>query len=159
MPAGQPTKYKKKYVEQVEKLCATFGADDKKLAEFYEVCEDTIHNWKKKYPKFFESIKKGKDIYDTENVEKSLLRRALGYSYKEETLEQTEDAKGKTTKKNKTVGKHMPPDTTAQIFWLKNRNKKRWKDIKAIAQTGSDDEDKAFLTLQEWRKANAVEKI
>jgi hypothetical protein len=28
-----------------------------------------------------------------------------------------------------TVAKHIPPDTTAMIFWLKNRRRDQWRDV------------------------------
>ncbi|TRB81349.1 helix-turn-helix domain-containing protein, partial [Mannheimia haemolytica] len=74
---GQPTKYKPEYVTQVEKLCL-LGATDKDIADFFEVAESTINNWKIEYPEFLESIKKGKLLADA-NVANSLYKRALGY--------------------------------------------------------------------------------
>lgn len=131
---GRPTDYKKEYNEQAEKVCVIFGADDKKLAEFFGVCVATIDNWKKEYPEFLESIKKGKDKYDTENVEVSLRERACGYKHKETKYFSHE---GVVTDK-RILTKHYPPDTTAAIFWLKNRHPERWKDIKAVELTGKD---------------------
>lgn len=66
-------------------------------------------------------------------VEKSLLQRALGYSY-EETSEKYED--GELTER-KVTKKHIPPDTTAQIFWLKNRKPEQWRD-KPQSESASD---------------------
>jgi hypothetical protein len=132
---GRPTKYKKKYVKEAEKACSIFGADDNKLAKWFEVNQDTIYEWKKIHQEFSEAIKTGKDIYDTENVEKSLLRRAMGY----QTIETHEEAcneKGCKGTRIKTVTKWVVSDT-AIIFWLKNRNPQRWRDIKAV-QVKSD---------------------
>jgi len=44
---GRPTKYLSEYNEQVEKLCK-LGATDKQLADFFNVTEKTINNWKVK---------------------------------------------------------------------------------------------------------------
>ena len=112
--AGQPTKYKKKYNEQVEKLCK-LGATDKEIGNFFNVTETTINNWKIKEPEFFESIKRGKVLADM-NVAESLYNRALGYEHKEEKIFCTN---GEVTKV-KTV-KHYPPDTAAVMAWLNNR--------------------------------------
>ena len=57
--AGRPTNYKKEYDEQAYKLCL-LGATDKEMADFFNVKEQTINNWKKNHPSFFESIKRGK---------------------------------------------------------------------------------------------------
>ena len=130
--AGQPTKYKKEYDEQAEKACAIFGADDKKLAEFFGVTERTINNWKKDHSEFFQSIKNGKDIYDTNKVEISLLERACGYEHEEEKVF---CHNGEIITHTQT--KHYPPETVAAIFWLKNRHPDRWKDIKRTELSGS----------------------
>lgn len=59
--AGAPTKYDEVFNEQVYKLCL-LGAIDKEIAEFFNVCEATINNWKIEYPEFLESIKKGNKL-------------------------------------------------------------------------------------------------
>ena len=53
-----------------------------------------------------------------------LLKRALGYEYTEKKIEIEANGGKKITQ---TV-KHMAPDTTAQIFWLKNRRPDKWRD-------------------------------
>jgi len=127
MAGGRPKKYKEEYNEQAEKACTIFGADDKKLAEFFGACKATITNWKRDYPKFLASIKKGKDIFDTEHVEVSLLERACGYEHPEEKVF-CQDGEIITHQQIK----HYPPETTAAIFWLKNRNPGRWRDTKSV---------------------------
>lgn len=57
-------------------------------------------------------------------VENALLKRALGYEYMEERVEISEKDGRKVIQTVKTV----IPDTTAQIFWLKNRRPDRWRD-------------------------------
>lgn len=57
-------------------------------------------------------------------VENALLKRALGYEYMEERVEISEKDGRKVIQTTKTV----PPDTTAQIFWLKNRRPDKWRD-------------------------------
>lgn len=120
---ARPTKYKKEYDEQAYKLCVEFGATDKDLAKFFDTTEQTINNWKAANPSFFESIKAGKDEFDTQNVEAALVQRAIGYSHKETKLF---NINGQIV--GEEVVKHYPPDSTAIIFWLKNRNKDRWSN-------------------------------
>ncbi len=134
---ARPTKYKTSFNKQAEQLCR-LGATDTELAEFFEVNEDSIHTWKKRYPKFSESIKRGKTIADIK-VADSLFKRANGYKVKEVFFERVDtkavletegDAAITTgdTYKKKIVTKEIAPDVTAQIFWLKNRQKKKWRD-------------------------------
>ena len=95
----------------------------------------TLYDWRNKFPKFDDALKKGKEVADI-LVENALFKRALGYTY-EETI--TEITRAPYTKKDGTIGereeKHIRkvtktalPDTTAQIFWLKNRKPGVWRD-------------------------------
>ena len=99
------------------------GLTDEQIAENMGISCSTLYDWKNKYSDISESLKKGKEVVDV-LVENALFKRALGYEYKEVTKED-----GVTTK---VVTKHMPPDTTAQIFWLKNRRPDLWRDRKNI---------------------------
>lgn len=95
------------------------GLTQQQIANNLGISIDTLIENKKKYSEFNNALKKGKEVIDFE-VENALLKRALGYEYEEETYEN-----GILTKK---VKKQVPPDTTAQIFWLKNRKPNNWKD-------------------------------
>lgn len=118
---ARPTDYREEYAEQARKLCL-LGYTDKQLADFFNVSEQTINTWKIKHPQFLESIKRGKEIADI-NVVESLYKRAIGIEYDEIELKTDGKAKSK-----RVVKKFIPPDTTAQIFWLKNRQPKSWRD-------------------------------
>ncbi len=90
------------------------------------VSVSSIDRWQREHPEFRRAIKRGKDEYDARNVEARLLDRCLGYEYevvREQTLPNG-------TKRVTVTRKHMPPDVTACIFWLTNRNPERWKRIK-----------------------------
>lgn len=119
--AGAPSLYKPEYAEQTRKLCL-LGATDAELADFFNVAESTINNWKEAHPEFLESIRKGKEIADAE-IADSLYNRAKGYSHPEDKIFQYEGAPIIVP----TV-KHYPPDTAAAIIWLKNRQPKKWRD-------------------------------
>jgi hypothetical protein len=141
---ARPKKYKKEFDEQAEKLCIIYGSDDKKLAQFFDVNVATINRWKNEFEKFCESIKRGKDVYDTEHVEVSLRERACGYEHPEEKVF-CQDGKIITHQQIK----HYPPETTAAIFWLKNRHPGRWKDVKRTEMGGIDGEPiKHEITLR-----------
>ena len=106
------------------------GLIDEQIAENAGITPSTLYEWKKKYPDISEALKKGKEVVDIQ-VENALLKRALGYSYKETKIEETADGDKVTV----TV-KEAVPDTTAQIFWLKNRRPDKWRDKQDIEHSG-----------------------
>lgn len=120
-PGGRPSSYKPEYAGQAEKLCK-FGATDVDLADFFDVTINTIGNWKARHPEFLGALRGGKDVAD-DRVERSLYQRALGYTYDSLKIFQFQGAVVKEPYRE-----HIPPDTTAAIFWLKNRRPGDWRD-------------------------------
>jgi len=125
---GRPSKFNQEMLEQARKL-ALLGATDEQVADFFEVTKQTINNWKQSHPEFFASLKEGKDELDNQVV-KSLFHRAMGYSHPEDKIF---NAGGEPMVVPTT--KHYPPDTTAAIFWLKNRQPENWRDKTEVTQT------------------------
>ena len=128
--AGRPTKYKEEYSEQVEKLCR-LGSTDEDIADFFNVSVATIGNWKNDYSGFLEAIKRGKVVADAEVADR-LYKRATGYSHPDVHVS---NFQGEVTLTP--IKKNYPPDTTAAIFWLKNRQKEYWRDKQHVEQSGS----------------------
>lgn len=118
---GRPSKKDSINMEQVKKLYLA-GWDDKQVADFIGVTEQTINNWKIKDHSFFESLKDWK-LQADEKVERSLYERACGYKHKAIKIFQYE---GKIITAD--YIEHYPPDTTSCIFWLKNRQPQLWRD-------------------------------
>lgn len=99
------------------------GLTDEQIANNMGINVATLYRWKIDYCEICESLKKGKEVVDR-MVENALLKRALGYEY-EEVSEKYE--LGILTER-KVTKKQVVPDTTAQIFWLKNRKPNDWRD-------------------------------
>lgn len=139
---GRPTEYKDEFNRQAEKLCL-LGSTDADLADFFDVTETTINNWKLKHPDFFESIKRGKISADA-NVASRLYKRAIGYEHDEDKIfnNNGEPLIVPTIK-------HVQPDTTAAIFWLKNRQPKMWRDKQEIEHGGSVHQEVSNLTPEQ----------
>lgn len=122
------------------------GLIDEQIAEKADITPSTLYEWKKKYSEISEALKKGKEVVDIQ-VENALLKRALGYSYEEVTQEICEDAEngGTELRVTKIVTKEVVPDTTAQIFWLKNRRPDKWRDKQDLHVSGALDTEKTKL--------------
>ena len=108
---------------------------------FFEVAVSTVNLWKVQHAEFSESIRVPKEQAD-DRVEQSLFRRALGYEHDEVDLKVVGGAIVQTD-----VRKHYPPDSTAMIFWLKNRRPDLWRDKReeaAPTEGNSDDLLKAM---------------
>jgi hypothetical protein len=126
---GRPSKYKPEFTEQAKKLCR-LGATDADLAKFFLVAESTLHLWKTEHAEFSEALKEGKEMADAEVADK-LFKRATGYSHEAVKIVASPD--GRQVQVPYT--EHYPPDTTAAIFWLKNRRPDLWRDQKVIDAT------------------------
>jgi hypothetical protein len=118
---GRPSKYKEEYAEQARKLCL-LGATLPELAAFFEVNTDTISEWKSVHVAFSDAIKEGKEQADA-NVAARLYNRALGYEHEDVDIRVLNGEIVQTK-----VQKYYPPDTAAAIFWLKNRQRAKWRD-------------------------------
>ncbi len=110
---GRPTLYKPEYADHAFHL-TSLGATLNNLAGVFQVDLNTLELWKNQYPEFMGAINAGRKTYDS-NVETALYRRALGFV------------------KN---GKVYAPDVEACKFWLKNRQRERWKDRVDVDHSG-----------------------
>lgn len=126
---ARPTKYKPEYAAQAAKLCL-LGATDPEIADFFEVHIATIKRWRNDVPEFCAAIKDAKAAAD-ERVERSLFERAMGYQHDEVDIRVILNEVVQTP-----IRKVYPPDTTAAIFWLKNRKPAEWRDKQDIEHSG-----------------------
>lgn len=140
-PGGRPTAYKPEYAEQALKLCQ-LGATDTELADFFDVDVRTVYRWKHDHDEFCQALKTGKDIAD-ERVERSLYQRAIGYEQDEVKIFMPANAEQPVyvPYRAKIAG-----DTTAQIFWLKNRRKDTWRD-KVHTEISDPDGNNPFAAM------------
>lgn len=138
---GRPSKYAPVMDRQVENLCR-LGATDKEIAEFFGIAESTLNNWKLAYPSFLEALKRGKDELDL-LVEQSLFRKAMGYTFDSVKVFMPANARAPVYAP---ITEHCPPDTTAMIFWLKNRQPDKWRDKRGGG--GYDDETPAPVEVR-----------
>lgn len=128
---GRPSKYRQEYAAQAEKLCR-LGATNEDVADFFGVAVSCIHRWRDAHPEFEDALKSGKESADAK-VEQSLFQRATGYSHPDVHVSNYQGDVTITP-----VTKHYAPDTTACIFWLKNRRPDLWRDKQEREITGKD---------------------
>ena len=103
------------------------GLTEEQISKNMGINASTLWDWKKKNPNISNALKKGKEVVDTE-VENALLKKAMGYTITISEDKLDKDGCVHTLKREV----HIPPDTTAQIFWLKNRQKEKWRDKQDI---------------------------
>jgi hypothetical protein len=132
------------------------GLTDEQIAHNMGIATSTIYDWKLKHSEIAEALKKSKEIVDVE-VENALLRSALGFYYTEQQAIKVKEVyyndNGKRCEREDVkiveVKKYNPPETTPQIFWLKNRKPADWRDKKEIDTNFNTN---ATLTLKETRE-------
>lgn len=121
--------YKTAYARQAEKLCE-LGATDLQLGDFFGVSKQTINTWKEKYPAFGAALTEGKAVADNAVVQ-SLFKRATGYERPAVKLFYDKE-QGVV---EAPYVERFAPDTTACIFWLKNRRPDEWRDRRDVDVT------------------------
>lgn len=125
------------------------GLTDEQIAKNLGISKDTFYKYKKDHVDFSDSLKRGKEVIDIE-VENALLKRALGYRYDEVTKERDKDTGELVV--TKVVTKEVVGDTTAQIYWLKNRKPEDWRDKKEIEHSGNISNPYEGLTKEQLLK-------
>lgn len=117
--------------EQVAKL-AKAGWTEEQMADFFDVNRSTWYRWQKANPEFCEKLKSWKDEADNK-VERSLYERATGgISHPEEKIV-WRNGEPEVMQ----ITKYYPPDSTAMIFWLKNRKPAEWRDKQDVDHGGN----------------------
>jgi hypothetical protein len=133
----------------VARQMAYLGATDRDLAIAFNCTIKCIKDWKALHPAFGAALKLGKKEID-EGVERSLYQRAVGYDYDAVKIFMPAGAKEPIYAP---YVEHVPPDTTAAIFWLKNRKPAEWRDAWQLEHvTGKYVIADRPLTEDEWIK-------
>jgi hypothetical protein len=126
---GRKSVFRPEYI-LIAKACARFGAIEDEIANELNIGPATLDRWKQKYPEFRCALKAGKEASD-DRVERSLYQLAIGWN-------------------------GQPPNTTAAIFWLKNRRPSEWRDVQNVdAAVGHYIISDKPMTEQEWIEARA----
>lgn len=114
--------------EEAIMAAARNGADQLGICKIMGCGRTTLQKIQRSHPVFYDLLRESRDIADLK-VESALYRRAIGYEVEEVTTQSKKDEDGRETITSVTrVKKQIAPDTTAQIFWLKNRQPEIWRD-------------------------------
>lgn len=137
---GQPTRYNPEVHVPWAVSLARRGCSSAEIAHAFGVSERTLYRWQNAHEEFCHALKESKSRAD-EVVVTSLYDRACGRSKKiVKKRRDVIDPNGNKQTLTEVTEETLPPDTTAMIFWLKNRQPELWRD-KPI----QDDTDTAVL--------------
>ena len=125
------------------------GLTDKQIAHNMGVAWSTLKSWKTRFDDLAEALRKGKEVVDRE-VENALYKRALGYWVTETKTTTLPDGAVKVEE----IRKHVAPDTTAQIFWLKNRKPDQWREKNDLTLTPSNGVLESLMELHKNGDSN-----
>lgn len=138
------------------------GLTDEEISKKMEISRSTLSNWKLKYQDIMDTLKKNKEIVDYE-VENSLLNRCFGYNAKVKKnikVKKTEYKDGMKVREYEEIQEvydevHIPADTLAQIYWLKNRQVQKWRD-KPETESGEKDDGVMIVNDLPKQKDNKI---
>lgn len=151
--AGRPTLYREAYDKQAYRL-SLLGFTDIELAEFFNISESTLNEWKIEYQTFSESIKEGKVNADSEVVE-SLFKRAKGYTVQDVKIFQFQGSEVVVP-----YTKIIEPDVSAASLWLRNRQPRKWRDkIDITGGVDENGEDKPVMSIEKNLSTELLEQI
>lgn len=107
------------------------GLTMEQIAHNIGIVKSTLYKWIEKSKDFSDALKVSRDSADRQ-VENALFNNALGFKYTEQQLTDTGEVVD--------VEKYAKPNTTAQIFWLKNRKAEVWREKQNIEHAGGIDQ-------------------
>lgn len=121
------------------------GLTDEQIAHNMGIARGTIYDWKKNHSDISNALKRGKEVVDRE-VENALEKAAVGY-WVEETKTYIEEVDGRKKKKIEKNKKWIPANTTAQIYWLKNRKPEQWRDKRESQDVTQEERVSEYLKV------------
>lgn len=110
------------------------GLTKEQISENLGISVQSFENYQKRYEEFADAVDKGREPVEI-HIENALVKRALGYSYKEVTRERKLVENPETGEQEyklvvtKSVTKHVIPDVGAQQYYLEHRAPKRWEKV------------------------------
>jgi len=128
---GRPSIYDPERHPGEAEYYAGEGMTNQEIASSMGIATSTLSEWMRIHPLFSDAVKRGKQIAD-DKVEKSLYKRAIG-----QYVEETKRVDDGSSVRIETTSKYIA-DTTAMIFWLKNRKPQEWRDKQQTEISGPE---------------------
>lgn len=137
------------------------GLDDKQIAANIGYNETYFSELKGKIPELSEALKNGRAPIDFA-IESKIYRKAMGMKVKVQQAIKVKDVyfdkEGRRCEKERVeiveLDQEVPPDTTAGIFWLKNRKHEQWN--RPAPRIDNDDDIPSNIergiNIEEWIK-------
>lgn len=135
------------------------GLTDKEISDNIGVSQQTFCEWRKRFPEFSESIKKGRRPVLVEVEDTFFEKKLKGHYVDEEITEKTvqRDSSGAvigSTEHKRISKRYIAPDTTAMIFFMKCRMSEKYND--KINLTVDDKRSGQLADLIEGLKENDI---
>ena len=131
-----PTKFRPDRHPMIIQALASVGKNRDEIAALMEISRDTLYSWQKRWPEVKAALEHGAVEANAEIVA-SLFKRATGYEYEETRTAIIKRPDGTQETRVEKVKKFVAPDTTALIFWLKNRLPDQFKDVNDMRHSGA----------------------
>lgn len=125
--------------EELLKLLGELGLTNEEIAPIFGLSDGQFAATLDQLPHLRDILEQAKEA-PNRRVEASLYKRALGYQTREIIK-----VEGKAVK---VIVKEVAPDVIADIFWLKNRDPKRWRDVVEVRHTLRDRLGRAHEALR-----------
>ena len=132
------------------------GKTNEEMCVLLSISPDSWYTYMKEHNELNNIVTAGKSVIDN-RVENAVLKTALGFEYEEIKTILEEDHNGKKRTRIEKTKKYMPPNPTAQAFWLKNRKKDEWGDRKEIIFDTKDQEEERKLQFLKMIKEEVVD--
>lgn len=164
---ARPSKYETHVAPRLEEIqdWVRNGATDEEVAKRLGIAYSTFKEYKNEFSAFSAILKKNKDYVDAQ-VENALLERAMGgkvtlkrpFKIKHTVYENGRRIEEKEEIVLADYEEYVIPDTTAQIFWLKNRRPEQWRE-KPIVVGDEQQAKEAEYDANSLRTALSARKI
>lgn len=128
-----------KRIDQIKQWRRQEGLSEKDVAARLGITQQTLENYKNRYPEFKEAMQEAKAAI-VSDVFSALLKRAKGYDYEEIKVYNKEDGEGNITQYTERTRKHEPPSVAACSLLLKNLDREHdWSDNPTMLQVKRDE--------------------